>query len=61
MYAAFHFFTFVWVHHHYFHDLLGFLRWEYPGMPGSWYTQYAHWLLHTFGTGQGLLTAVRPY
>ena len=61
MMHAWLFFTFLWTHHHHLADLLGWLRYEYPGMPGSWYPHYAHYLVSHYGTGRNLLTAIRPY
>lgn len=61
MIAAWHFFVFVWTHHHHLADLIGWLRHEYPGMPSSWYRTYALDLERTYGTGPDLLLAVRPY
>lgn len=59
--AHWHFFIIVWGHHHWLADLLGWLRYAYPGMPGRWYGQYAHYLTSTYGTGRALLTAIRPW
>lgn len=59
--ANWHFFLFVWAHCHHMADLRGWLRTEYPGMPGAWYGQYARNLVRAYGTGRDLLVAVRPY
>lgn len=59
--TAWHFFVFVWLHSHWLGDLGGWLRVEYPGMPGPWYMHQAHWLVDTYGTGRDLLIAVRPW
>lgn len=61
MITVWHFFVFMWARHHHLADLIGYLRWYFPGMSTGWYRPFAKYLLHTYGSGNGLLIAIRPW